>query len=53
MYEFSLQKINDVTIDDLRRVGEKYVSKLFSSDAKTMLTCHPDKASDIASAFSE
>lgn len=48
-----LQKINEVTVNDLIRVGQKYVSKLFSSDAKTMITCHPDKASDISSAFLE
>ncbi|KAJ6646667.1 hypothetical protein Bhyg_01880 [Pseudolycoriella hygida] len=48
-----VKKIDTVTVDDLRRVGEKYVSKLFTSDAKTMITCHPDKASDISAAFVE
>lgn len=47
------KKINQVTIDDLRRVGSKYISKMFSNDAKTIITCHSEKASDIASAFLE
>ncbi|XP_037047629.1 uncharacterized protein C05D11.1-like [Bradysia coprophila] len=48
-----VKKINAVTVDDLRRVGQTYVSRLFTDDAKTMITCHPDKANDVATSFLE
>ncbi|XP_049294284.1 uncharacterized protein C05D11.1-like [Anopheles funestus] len=45
-------QVGKVTKDDLQRVGNRYVRNLFSTtDTCTAIVCHPDKASDIASAF--
>lgn len=53
-YNRSLVKnVNAVSVDDLRRIGKEYISKLFSADAKTAIVCHPDKTSDIAAAFEQ
>lgn len=48
-----VQQVGKVTEADLVRVGSKYVKQLFSSEARTAIVCHPDKAVDIASAFNE
>ncbi|XP_055534540.1 uncharacterized protein C05D11.1-like [Wyeomyia smithii] len=46
-----VQQVGNVTEADLARVGNKYVGRLFSSEAKTAIVCHPDKAADVAAAF--
>ncbi|XP_058458892.1 uncharacterized protein C05D11.1-like [Malaya genurostris] len=48
-----VQQIGKVTEDDLVRVGSKYIKQLFSSEARTAIVCHPDKAADIAAAFNQ
>ncbi|XP_053684394.1 uncharacterized protein C05D11.1-like [Sabethes cyaneus] len=48
-----VQQVGNVTEADLARVGNKYVRQLFSSDAKTAIVCHPDKAADVAAAFKQ
>uniref|UniRef100_A0A182YI36 Uncharacterized protein n=1 Tax=Anopheles stephensi TaxID=30069 RepID=A0A182YI36_ANOST len=47
-----VRQVGKVTKEDLLRVGTRYVKHLFSgTDTCTAIVCHPDKASDIASAF--
>lgn len=46
-----VRQVGKVSEADLARVGSKYVKQLFSSEARTAIVCHPDKAADIASAF--
>lgn len=48
-----VQQVGSVTEADLTRVGNKYIRHLFSSDAKMAIVCHPDKAADVAAAFSQ
>ncbi|XP_039445648.1 uncharacterized protein C05D11.1-like [Culex pipiens pallens] len=48
-----VQRVGKVTETDLARVGAKYVKALFSSEARTAIVCHPDKAADIATAFGQ
>jgi hypothetical protein len=45
------QRLDDVTTEDLRRVGKAYVAPLFTQKARTAVVCPPDKASDVAAAF--
>jgi hypothetical protein len=45
--------LDDVTTDDLRRVGKAYVSPLFSQKARTAIVCPPEKAADVAAAFNQ
>lgn len=49
-----VQKISQVTVEDLRRVGAEYVQKLFvPGSAHTSLLCHPSKVEELTAAFSE
>ncbi|XP_063704870.1 uncharacterized protein C05D11.1-like [Culicoides brevitarsis] len=48
-----VKKVNAVTKDDLKRVGEKYVASLFTAKARYSIICHPDKAQDIKAAFDQ
>lgn len=48
-----VKKVNSVTINDLTKVGEKYVAPLFSNKARISIVCHPDKTSDIKTAFEQ
>ncbi|KAJ8921035.1 hypothetical protein NQ315_015831 [Exocentrus adspersus] len=54
-YKFNrtlLQLINKVTIEDLNRVGQKYVAPLFDpSKIKTAVVTDPSKAQEIATGF--
>lgn len=46
--------ISSVTIDDMNRVGPRYVKQLFNPElSKTTIVCHPSKANEIAETFSE
>ena len=40
-----------VTKDDLTKIGQKYMTKLFSSKAKTGIVCHPDKVKEVTEGF--
>lgn len=47
-----LESINKVTIEDLNRVGEKYVAPLFDpTKIKTAVVTDPSKADEIAAGF--
>lgn len=46
-----VDQVGRVRLADLIKVGTKYGKKLFSSEAKVAIVCHPDKANDIATAF--
>lgn len=35
----------------MESVGKQFISKLFSSDARTAVVCHPDKAAEIGAGF--
>uniref|UniRef100_A0A182Q9C8 Peptidase M16C associated domain-containing protein n=1 Tax=Anopheles farauti TaxID=69004 RepID=A0A182Q9C8_9DIPT len=49
-----VRQVGKVTKEDLLRVGKRYVKNLFSTtDTCTAIVCHPDKATDIASAFKD
>uniref|UniRef100_A0A336KC94 CSON007777 protein n=1 Tax=Culicoides sonorensis TaxID=179676 RepID=A0A336KC94_CULSO len=48
-----VKKVNSVTHEDLKRVGEKYVATLFSPKARYSIVCHPDKMQDIKAAFDQ
>ncbi|XP_058831479.1 uncharacterized protein C05D11.1-like [Topomyia yanbarensis] len=48
-----VQQVGKVTEADLARVGKKHIKKLFSSEARTAIVCHPDKAADVALAFKQ
>lgn len=46
--------ISQVSIDDLNRVGPKYVAPLFDPErSRTTLVCHPKKAEEVAAGFKE
>ena len=56
MFYFSelLKKISNVTIDDLKSVGERYFMKIFDPSAfSSSLCCHPTKIDDILKSFNE
>ncbi|XP_035793712.1 uncharacterized protein C05D11.1-like [Anopheles albimanus] len=47
-------QVREVTKDDLIRVSKRYLEKLFSNNETCMtIVCHPDKASDIETAFGD
>jgi len=47
-----LKKISAVTVDELKRVGEQYFSKLFDNNNTTMaICCHPTKVEEIVESF--
>lgn len=48
-----IRQIKDVTIEDMISVGKKYVSNLFTSDARTTIVCHSDKANEVQEEFKE
>jgi hypothetical protein len=49
-----VQQISKVSVDDLRRVASKYVSKLFvPGSAHTSIVCHSSKVEEVATAFNE
>lgn len=47
------QKIGQVTLEDLSRVGNKFVTPLFSQTARTAIVCNTDKAVELGAAFAE
>lgn len=48
-----IRRINEVTIEDMVTAGQKYISQLFTSDTRTTIVCHPDKANEIRNEFTE
>lgn len=56
-YEYNrtlLQLIDEVTINDLNRVGKKYFAPLFNpSQVKTAIVCDPTKVEEIAAGFKQ
>uniref|UniRef100_A0A2M3Z1Z9 Putative zn2+-dependent endopeptidase insulinase superfamily protein n=1 Tax=Anopheles braziliensis TaxID=58242 RepID=A0A2M3Z1Z9_9DIPT len=47
-------QVREVTKEDLIRVSKRYLEKLFSNNETCMtIVCHPDKASDIETAFGD
>jgi len=49
-----LKKISDVTIEDLKRVGEEYFLKMFDPTIFTStLCCHPTKLDEVLTSFKE
>ncbi|KAG5670312.1 hypothetical protein PVAND_000588 [Polypedilum vanderplanki] len=49
-----VDQIATVSIEDLRRVGEKYFVKMFDpSFSRAVIVCHPDKVESIKSQFEE
>lgn len=51
--QICIRKINNVTVKDMEEVGATYISKLFSTAARTAIVCHPDKAAEISTEFKE
>lgn len=49
----NIRQIKDVTIDDMVSVGKKFISALFTSEARTTIVCHSDKAKEIQEDFKE
>ena len=49
-----LKKISNVTIDDLKSVGERYFMKIFDPSVfSSTLCCHPTKIDEILESFNE
>jgi len=47
-----LKRVDAVTLEDLNRVGPKYVSALFDGDkSRTSLVCHPSKVEEVVAGF--
>lgn len=46
-----VEQINKVTKLEMAAVGAKYISKLFSAEARTAIVCHPDKVKEITEGF--
>ena len=48
-----LQKIANVTIDDLHRVGSQYIAALFDpAKSKVVICCHPMKVNETVTELS-
>lgn len=46
--------IAKVTVEDLSRVGPKYVKSLFdATKSRTCIVCHPSKVEEMKSGFKE
>ncbi len=53
-YRTLVSKISKVGVDDLRRVGERYVGPVFdNARSKVAVCCHPTKVEDIVAGFKE
>lgn len=49
-----VEKVTDVSIEDLRRVGSKYFKNMFNaSNSKVAIVCHPDKVESVKQQFEE
>lgn len=49
-----VEKVTDVSVSDLRRVGSKYFKKMFqASNSKVAIVCHPDKVESVKQQFEE
>ena len=47
-----LEKLSKVTLEDLKRVGKEYFSRLFSMEqSNCAICCHPSKVTEIKDAF--
>jgi len=46
-----LELVNNVTIDDLNRVGKQYLAPLFAPETRTAIVCNPSKVEDIVQEF--
>lgn len=46
-----VKQVNKVTRAQLKDVGKKYVSQLFSAEAKTAIVCNPDKVKEVKDGF--
>ena len=46
-----LELVNNVTIEDLNRVGPKYLAPLFSAQSRTAIVCNPSKVEEISKDF--
>ena len=46
-----LEMVNNVTIDDLKRVAPQYLAPLFSAQSRTTVVCNPSKVQEIAAEF--
>lgn len=47
----NILQVNRVTIDDMVLVGKKYISQLFTPNARTTIVCNPEKAKEIGDDF--
>lgn len=49
-----VDQIATITVDDLRRVGEKYLKSMFTpGSAKIAIVCHPEKVDAVKTQFEE
>ena len=46
-----LELVNNVTVDDLNRVGMQYLAPLFAPETRTAIVCNPSKVEDIVQEF--
>lgn len=46
-----IQQVHQITKEQLGTVGRKYLSRLFSPEAKTIVVCHPEKVEEITDGF--
>ena len=47
-----LEQVNNVSLEDLKRVGPLYLAPLFSEVARTAIVCNPSKVQEIKNDFS-
>ncbi|XP_055378206.1 uncharacterized protein C05D11.1-like [Condylostylus longicornis] len=46
-----VREVSKIKMEQLKTIGAKYVSPLFSKNAKTAIVCHPDRVQEIANGF--
>lgn len=48
-----IHRLQEVTIPQMELAGKKFVTQLFTSNARTSVVCHPDKAAEISTEFKQ
>lgn len=46
-----IQRIRNVTVEDMVSAGCQYIRQLFTPQARTSIVCHPDKVNEISNDF--
>lgn len=49
--QMKIRRLQKVTVSEMGDAGKKFISQLFTSDARTSIVCHPDKTTEISAEF--